>query len=57
MAENRLGDVQKVDLGIALSHFDLTRQARGIEGAFVKRPPAAPADGKLEYVLSFEAKL
>ena len=57
MAENRLGDVQKVDLGIALSHFDLTRQARGVEGAFVKRPPAARTDEKLEYVLSFEAKL
>lgn len=56
LPKSRPCDLQKVDLGIALCHFDLTRQANGVEGAFVRRPPEAPADGKLEYVLSFEVK-
>jgi hypothetical protein len=48
-----LGDIQKVDLGIALCHFDLARQEVGLEGAFVQSDPGIALPANTEYVASF----
>lgn len=56
MSESRLGDIQKVDLGIGLCHFDLVMQAQGLPGRFVRRLPGIPAEEKLEYMISFEVR-
>jgi nitroreductase len=50
-----LGDIQKVDMGIALSHFWLTAQELGIEGRFVTSDPKIAVPKNTEYITSFEA--
>ena len=55
LKDSALGDIQKVDMGIALSHFLLTAQERGLEGRFVTRDPEAAAPKGTEYITSFEA--
>jgi len=42
-------DVQKVDLGIAMCHFELGAQERGLRTAFVTEDPGIPA-GDAEYI-------
>lgn len=49
-------DIQKVDMGIALAHFDLTLEEQGVKGRFVKnKPDLAAADG-LEYIITYEVE-
>ena len=55
LKESDLGDIQKVDMGIALAHFDLARQEIGIEGSFVTRDPGIATPKGVEYITSFEA--
>ena len=47
-------DLQMIDVGIALAHFDLTLKEEGVEGRFVKKEPAFEYDGSLEYIISYE---
>lgn len=47
-------DIQKIDLGIALAHFDLTLQESGIVGSFTASTPDLEVDDSLEYIISFE---
>ena len=54
MKDSPLGDVQKVDLGIALAHFDLTMREAGRSGRFVKAEPALERPENTEYIVSFE---
>lgn len=51
---NALGDIQKVDMGIALAHFDLARWEAGIEGSFVARDPQLTLPAGVEYTTTFE---
>ena len=55
LKESALGDIQKVDMGIALSHFWLTAQEQGFGGRFVNCDPAITAPKSTEYITSFEA--
>ena len=55
LKESALGDIQKVDMGIALSHFWLTAQEQGLEGGFVTCDSAIAAPKNTEYITSFEA--
>ncbi|MBR3317311.1 MAG: hypothetical protein IKG21_05780 [Atopobiaceae bacterium] len=55
LKESALGDIQKVDMGIALSHFWLTAQEQGLEGRFVTLDPAIAVPQNTEYITSFEA--
>ena len=48
-------DLQKVDMGIALSHFWLTAQELGLDGRFVTSDPAVAVPKNTEYITSFEA--
>ncbi len=45
------GDLQKVDLGIALCHFRLAAEAAGLSPAFIQADPGLETDG--EYIASF----
>jgi nitroreductase len=56
MRENALGDIQKVDIGIALAHFDLTMQEEGHEGAFIEANPHHEMPDNFEYIISYERK-
>jgi hypothetical protein len=50
----RLEDIQRVDMGIAMCHFELTLQSLGISGRWVVTPPAIePSDNRAEYVVTW----
>ena len=53
MKETALGDVQKVDLGIALCHFDLSLEEDGIRGTFFAAEDVKAHDGNRHYILSW----
>ena len=55
LKESALGDIQKVDMGIALSHFWLTAQEQGLEGRFVACDPSIAVPQNTEYITSFKA--
>ena len=54
--ENELGDVQKVDMGIALAHFDLTMKESGATGEFFADKPDCEVEGGTEYIISYRLK-
>ena len=45
-------DMQKIDMGIALCHFDLAARQAGLEPRFVQSDPGLAAEG-LEYMASY----
>jgi len=49
-------DMQKIDLGIALCHFELAAKEMGLEPRFLQAAPDAAADG-LEYIASYAVSL
>ena len=55
LKESALGDIQKVDMGIALSHFWLPAQELGLDGRFVTSDPKIATPQNTEYITSFEA--
>ena len=54
MKDNALGDVQKVDLGIGLSHFELVLQENGKAGAFTFADPGIAMPENTEYIVTYE---
>ncbi len=50
----RLADLQLVDMGIALSHFQLAAREEGLDGGWVHQQPDLDT-GSLKYVLSWRA--
>lgn len=56
MSNNPLGDIQKVDVGIALAHFNLTLKESGINGRFTEEDPGLETDDSIEYIVTYEAK-
>lgn len=53
MRDTPLGDIQKVDMGIALCHFDLAMQEEGHAGRFVFADPGLTAPERTEYIVSY----
>lgn len=47
------GDIQKVDMGIALCHFDLTAKEEGIKGEFIVKVPGITVQNDIEYIISY----
>lgn len=47
------GDTQKVDMGIAFAHFDLTLQEEGKAGRFVQLDPGIDLPEGVEYIASY----
>ncbi|MDE7252872.1 MAG: nitroreductase [Acetatifactor sp.] len=56
MSDNPLGDIQKVDMGIALAHFDLTLKETGTDGRFMSESPDFEMDDLTEYIITYEVK-
>ncbi|MFN2937426.1 nitroreductase family protein [Lachnospiraceae bacterium YH-ros2226] len=54
MKDSPIGDIQKVDVGIALAHFDLTIQEEGHKGRFVEADPGITLPENVHYIISFE---
>ena len=54
--ENELGDIQKVDMGIALAHFELTMKENGADGEFFADNPDCDAEVGTEYIISYRLK-
>ncbi len=54
LAESALGDIQKVDMGIALCHFDLTMKENGIAGKFVFDDPKIKVPENIYYIATYE---
>ena len=54
MKDSPLGDIQKVDMGIALSHFDLCMTEDNIPGGFVCREPEISVPEDVYYIVSWE---
>ena len=50
-------DMQKIDLGIALCHFELMAKELGINTEFVIEEPNIPCKDRVEYVASYRYKL
>ena len=50
------GDMQRIDLGIALSHFALVSEAKGLRLRFSREDPGLPCPDDLSYIGSYEAE-
>ena len=46
-------DIQKIDMGIALCHFELGAKARGLNAAFEDSDPSLPVPAGVTYIASF----
>lgn len=55
MRDNAMGDIQKVDIGIALAHFDLVCEEDGIKGSFCFDDPGFAAPENTQYIVSFRS--
>ena len=56
LKESELGDIQKVDVGAALAHFDMTMEENGYEGSFIFSDPGIAAPDKMSYIVTYERK-
>lgn len=53
MKESPLGDIQKVDVGIALAHFDMTLEEEGVNGSYSFSDPGLAAPENTHYIVTF----
>ena len=51
------GDLQKIDLGIALCHFALTAEEEGLKLAFLSADPGLETEADMEYIASYRVAL
>ena len=56
MNDTPLGDLQKLDLGIGLAHFDLTLKEEGVSGCFFEKDPGIGHENNVEYIVSYGIK-
>lgn len=52
MKDSPLGDVQKVDVGIALAHFDMTLEEEGVKGTYSFSDPGIPTPENTHYIVT-----
>ena len=50
-------DMQRIDMGIALCHFELTAKEQGIITDFVIKEPIIPVEDGMEYIASYKFKM
>lgn len=53
MKDSPVGDIQKVDMGIALAHFDVTLEEAGVAGAYSFADPGIPAPEHTHYIATY----
>lgn len=46
-------DIQKVDLGIAICHFEIAAKEKGLNGQFLRKDPQLSHESDLEYILTY----
>lgn len=51
------GDMQKIDAGIALCHFDLAAQEAGLKPQFLLSDPGLPLEAGMAYIASYRVTL
>lgn len=51
-----VGDMQKIDLGIALCHFALSAKQQGARLAFLTEDPKIPGEADIEYIASYRVE-
>ena len=49
-------DMQKLDMGIAMCHFDLARKEAGLHGSWAVNDPGISTPENTEYIASFIAE-
>lgn len=47
-------DIHKVDLGIALCHFEIAAKEKGLDGQFVKSDPNLSHAADVDYIISYQ---
>jgi hypothetical protein len=53
----KIADIQRVDIGIAMCHFQLTAEENGLRGKWRVQPPAITVPDELtEYIVSWETE-
>lgn len=52
-AKKTTGDIQKVDLGIAICHFEIAAKEKGLNGSFLKEDPGLDHSADEEYILTY----
>ena len=52
MKDSPLGDIQKLDVGIALAHFDMTLEEEGVKGAYSFSDPGIPTPENTHYIVT-----
>lgn len=50
---NQSGDIQKVDLGIAMYHFEISADQSGLKGRWIQEDPGIQAAQDTEYIATF----
>lgn len=53
MKESPLGDIQLLDVGIAMAHLELAAAQQGLTGAFTVADPGLPTPENTRYVITF----
>lgn len=53
MKDSPLGDVQKVDVGIALAHFDMAMEEAGASGQFLFEDPEIKSPENVDYIVTY----
>lgn len=46
-------DIHKVDLGIAMCHFEIAAEEKGLNGQFSREDPGLAHDADVEYIISY----
>jgi hypothetical protein len=50
-----LADLQRVDMGIAMAHFELSARENGLKGKWMVHPPGIPLPDQLtEYSITWQ---
>ena len=55
-ANEKMGDIQKVDLGIAICHFEIAAKEQGLTGKWIQENPEIAAPDNTEYVATYEGE-
>lgn len=53
-ASETTGDIQKVDLGIAMCHFQIGAEEEGVRGTFLQQDPGIPCALGTEYIATYQ---
>jgi hypothetical protein len=53
LKDSPLGDIQKVDVGIALAHFDMTLEEAGVKGSYCFSDPGIPTAENIHYIVTY----